>query len=237
MNVETSLPSRRAWRNRLTMFSTSMIASSTTTPIATTSPASTITLMVVWVRSSVRIAASSDSGIAIRLMKAVRHSNRNAAMISITSSTPISNALVRLSIDCSINVAGRKIVVSISIPGSPGRISSTASSIPSVTSIVLAPRNFCTISSRPSPSLTTPSPQTGWWSSLTTPRSPSRSTRSPLRTTGTLARSLGPWIAWTLRTFRRCRCARRTRPCRPRSCRRTPARPRRRLRRSSPSPG
>ena len=67
------------------MFSTSMIASSTTTPIATTSPASTITLMVVSRRSSTRIAAISESGIAIRLMNAVRHSNRKAAMISTTS--------------------------------------------------------------------------------------------------------------------------------------------------------
>ena len=44
-------------------------------------------------------------------------------MMKITeSSTPISNALVRLSIDCSMNVAGRKIVVSMSIPGSPGQL-------------------------------------------------------------------------------------------------------------------
>ncbi len=143
------------------MFSTSMIASSTTTPMATTRPARTITLMLLSARSSTRIAAIRESGIAIRLMKAVRHSNRNATMMRITSSTPIRSAVVRLSIDCSMNVAGRKIVVSISMPGRPGRSSSIASSTPCVTSMVLAPRNFCTISSRPSPPLTTPSPQTG----------------------------------------------------------------------------
>ena len=51
-------------------------------------------------------------------------------MIRITSRMPISSARVRLSIDCSMNVAGRKIVVSISMPGRPGRISSIASSMP-----------------------------------------------------------------------------------------------------------
>ena len=117
------------------MFSTSMIASSTTTPIATTSPASTITLMVASRRSSTRIAASSDSGIAIRLMNAVRHSNRKAMMIRITSRMPISSARVRLSIDCSMNVAGRKMVVSTSTLGSPGCISFIASSMPFVTSM------------------------------------------------------------------------------------------------------
>ena len=34
--------------------------------------------------------------------------------------TPSSSAVVRLSIDCSMNVAGRKIVVSISMPGQAG---------------------------------------------------------------------------------------------------------------------
>ena len=97
-----------------------MIASSTTTPIATTSPAKTITLMVVPVRSRTRIAAISESGIAIRLMNAVRHSNRNPQMTIATSSTPSSSAVVRLSMDCSMNVAGRKIVVSICRPGQPG---------------------------------------------------------------------------------------------------------------------
>ena len=79
-------------------------------------------------------------------------------MIRITSRMPSSSARVRLSIDCSMNVAGRKIVVSISMPGSPGCISSIASSMPRVTSIVLAPRNFWTTSIRPGPSLTTASP-------------------------------------------------------------------------------
>ena len=203
-NVETSLPSLRAWRRRLTMFSTSMMASSTTTPIATTNPARTITLMVAPWRSRAITAASSDSGIAIRLMNAVRKANRKAAMISTTSPTPMISAVLRLSSDCSTNVAGRKIVASISMPGRPGRSSSIALSIPSVTSIVLAPRNFCTMSMRPGPSLMTPSPHSGWKSSLTLATSEMRSTLPSRRATGTLPSSSGSWIAWTFCTFSRC---------------------------------
>ncbi len=124
-------------------------------------------------------------------------------MIRITSRMPMNIARVRLSIDCSMNVAGRKIVVSTSMLGSPGFISSIASSMPSVTSMVLAPRNFWTISIRPGPSLITPSPQIGWWSSFTRPRSDRRSVRPPLLTTGTLPRSSADWIGCTLRMFSR----------------------------------
>ena len=44
--VDLSLPALRCWRSRRTMFSTSMIASSTTEPKATINPASTMTLIV-----------------------------------------------------------------------------------------------------------------------------------------------------------------------------------------------
>jgi len=56
------------------MFSTSMIASSTTSPIAMTSPARTIVLIVVPIARRTTPAATSDSGIAVRLMSAVRQS-------------------------------------------------------------------------------------------------------------------------------------------------------------------
>ena len=52
-----------------------------------------------------------------------------------------------------MKVAGRKMVVSISMPGRPGRISSMAASTPLVTSRVLAQGKLSTISSRPGPSL------------------------------------------------------------------------------------
>ncbi len=44
--VDLSVPSRRYWRSRRTMFSMSTMASSTTTPTAITSPARTMVLMV-----------------------------------------------------------------------------------------------------------------------------------------------------------------------------------------------
>jgi hypothetical protein len=103
--VEAVLPAARAWRNRRTMFSTSMMASSTTTPIATTSPARTMTLTVAPAASRIRTAATRESGMAIRLMKAVRHSNKKATKISTTSPIPQSMAVRKLPIDCSMAVA------------------------------------------------------------------------------------------------------------------------------------
>ncbi len=185
------------------MFSTSMIASSTTTPMATTKPASTITFRVAPARSSTSTAATRDNGMAIREMKAVRHSNRKETMIITTSPIPISSATVRLPIDCSMNVAGLKMLVSTSIPRSPGAISAMASSTPRVTSKVLAPRNFCTTSSRPGPSLTTASPISGPESTRTVPRSPSFSTLPSRWTTGTSRSCSGPVMGWTCRMFSR----------------------------------
>ena len=72
--------------------------------------------------------------------------------------------MLRLSIASSMKSAGRKIVVSISMPGRPGRISSSAASTPRVTSSVLAQGNFSTMSISPGPSLMTASPMSGWWS-------------------------------------------------------------------------
>ena len=59
------------------------------------------------------------------------------------------SAIVRLRIDSSMKVAGRKIVESISMPGRPGRIAASASSTPRVTSSVLAHGSFSTIIIRP----------------------------------------------------------------------------------------
>ena len=98
---------------------------------------------------------------------------------------PRNIALVRLSIDCSMKVAGRKIVVSISMPGRPGLSWSIAASTPRVTSSVLAPRNFWTTSIRPGPSLITASPMSGPESTITRPRSASRSVLPSRWMTGT----------------------------------------------------
>ena len=156
--VDRLLPSLRAWRSRRMMFSTSMIASSTTTPSAITKPASTIVLTVAPVANSTSTAASRDSGIATTQISAVRHSNRNATSTSTTRMQPSSSAWDRLSMEVSMKLAGRKILVSISTPGSPGFIASRAASTPRVTSSVLPQGNFSTISIRPGPSLMTASP-------------------------------------------------------------------------------
>ena len=68
------LPAARFVRMRRTMFSMSMMASSTTTPTATARPASTIVLTVAPRSVSTTPAATSESGIATRLMNAAFHS-------------------------------------------------------------------------------------------------------------------------------------------------------------------
>ena len=71
------------------MFSTSMIASSTTSPIAITRPGQDHRVdrrpRVARITS---VAAISESGIAVRLIRAVRQSNRNATRMTTTRTQP-----------------------------------------------------------------------------------------------------------------------------------------------------
>ena len=85
-------------------------------------------------------AATSDSGIATRLISAARHSNRKATRTRTTSRQPRSSAVVRLWIAISMKLAGRKIV-GVDRPRRAGRAAgpSSASSTPLVTSSVFAP--------------------------------------------------------------------------------------------------
>ena len=76
--------------------------------------------------------------------------------------------------------------------------------MPRVTSMVFAPRNFCTTRRSPGPPLTTASPHSGMWSSRTVATSESRSTRPLRSTTGTWQSSFAPTIGCTLAMFRRC---------------------------------
>ena len=92
------------------MFSTSMIASSTTTPTEITNPARTIVLIVTSRAHRTMAAAISDSGMATRLISAVRHSNRNRMRITKTRTLPRISALDRLCSASSMKLAGRKIV-------------------------------------------------------------------------------------------------------------------------------
>ena len=156
------------------MFSTSMIASSTTSPSAMINPAITIVFNVppAWLRTSA--AASSESGIAVRLMTAVLQSHRNRARTMTTSAQPMSSARLRLPSDISMNVAGRKMVESTSTPASAGFRAARASSTSRVTCSVLPSGCFSTIRSRPGPPLMTPSPIGGGEPSITSATSTSR---------------------------------------------------------------
>ena len=75
-NADLVSPSARFCLSLRTMFSTSMIASSTTSPIAITRPARTIVLIVVPIARRITPAATSESGMAVRLIRAVRQSKR-----------------------------------------------------------------------------------------------------------------------------------------------------------------
>ncbi len=187
-----------------------MIASSTTSPIAITRPARTIVLIVVPIARRITPAATSESGMAVRLIRAVRQSNRKPTRITITRPQPTSIEWPRLSIDRWMNVAGRKIVGSTSTPlffrSSVARAFSTFR----VTSSELPCGCFSTIRSRPGrtsglpsaslPTLMTASPMGGGkpiWTSATSPRRigvPSRKATTVLR------RSLGVSIAARCRT-------------------------------------
>ena len=176
------------------MFSTSMIASSTTTPTAITNPARIIVLRVAPRASSTSPPATRDSGMATRLIRAVRHSNRKAASTIITSTHPRTRARVRLSKASWMKSAGRKIDESISRPGRPGRSSASAASTSRVACSVLAHGYLNTTSMSPGPSLMTASPNSGQVSSTTSATSLKTSgvpSTFRLSEMGTWARSWG----------------------------------------------
>ena len=83
---------------------------------------------------------------AIALIRALRHSNRNSSKMMMTSTEPMNRALVRFSIAISMKVAGRKIVLSTTMPSRPGASWARVSSTPLVTSRVFAQGSFSTIS-------------------------------------------------------------------------------------------
>ncbi|OLD97591.1 MAG: hypothetical protein AUG80_11040 [Candidatus Rokubacteria bacterium 13_1_20CM_4_68_9] len=120
-------------------------------PTAITKPASTIVLSVAPRMYRTSAAASSDIGMAITLITAVRHEARKAPSTMTTSSPPSSRAVVRLSKAISMKVAALKIRESTSTPGRPGRSASSAASMPRVTSSVFVPGNFSMTIMRPAP--------------------------------------------------------------------------------------
>ena len=95
------------------MFSTSTIASSTTAPMAMAKPANVITLIVAPRQESTSSETINDRGMMLALINATRHSYRKNKSTTTTSRPPISSDSLRLRMDISMNVAGRKMVVSM----------------------------------------------------------------------------------------------------------------------------
>ena len=123
------------------MFSTSMTASSTTSPIAIARPPSVIVLSVMPKLFSTMTAASNDRGMARHEIAAVRMSKRNRNSTTMTKTPPSSSASRTLRVATSMKVAGRNSVASSSMPcaASTGRSVASVSSTRFVTSCVLVP--------------------------------------------------------------------------------------------------
>ena len=186
-NGDRGCSSVRFSRSRRTMFSTSMMASSTTSPRAITSPAITIVLRVMPRAVSTTTADTRDRGMAVRLMTAVRQSNRKATRMTATSPQPRSKAWPRLATARSTNVAGRKMVGSMSTAVRPGANSRNASSTRRDTSSVFPSGCFSTISSSPGvPSAATP-PAVGRATMMASPMAGGE----PIRTVATSPRRIG----------------------------------------------
>jgi hypothetical protein len=210
------------------MFSTSMIASSTTSPRA-------------MIKSGEHHRVHRDAALPQHQRR--RHQRQRdgrradqgrppvdteTARITITSTQPMIIDQLRFSSDISMNVAGRKIVESTWMPVRPGFISSKAASTLRVTSSVLPVGCFSTISSNPGTSLMIASPMGGGWPSRRLrPRRPIGAVRRRERRPGLRARSSAVTMVDTCRTGRVAgsayRRSRRPRP-RPRHRQRAPRR-------------
>ena len=94
-------------RSRRTTFSTSMIASSTSSPIAIASPPRLMLLMREAEPISATTAASSESGSASSVIAAARTFIRNTTTTRMTRPAPSSSAVNRLWSDCSMKSALR----------------------------------------------------------------------------------------------------------------------------------
>jgi hypothetical protein len=169
--------------------STLTTASSTTKASAITNPASDIMFSATPNHDSSSIVTATDTPTVTRLTTAARQLNSSAASTSSSRIAPSPSVMVTLSTIDSMKPAGRYTVVSISRPGSAGRISSSASSTARVTSAILLPGYRSTTSMMLGASLTIASPMSSWWSSTIWATSPSTTPRSSAPSTVTLARS------------------------------------------------
>ncbi len=94
-------------RKRLTMFSTPMIASSTTTPSATASPPSVIVLMVQPSASTAITVLSNASGIEAKVTSTLRKSRRKRNSTRVMSTAPSSTSSLTPRNAFSMKFAGR----------------------------------------------------------------------------------------------------------------------------------
>jgi len=92
-------------RNRLTTFSTSMMASSTSAPMAIARPPSVMVLMPMPNARIVNTAAASDNGIAVSVIAAARALARNSRTTRMTRIPPSRRARTTLSIATSMKSA------------------------------------------------------------------------------------------------------------------------------------
>ena len=117
-----------------------MMASSTTTPMAMANPPSVMVLMDTPRQSSTITAASSESGMEMNEMNAVRRSSRKRNSTTPTSTPPSSSEWSTLRSEVSMKLAGRNRRASrvILSAASAGFICCNAASSARVTTIVLA---------------------------------------------------------------------------------------------------
>ena len=178
------------------MFSTSTMASSTSSPIATAIPPSVITLMdrcvpVIWPQiRNTSVVITSESGIAVSVMNVVRKFSRNKNRMMTTRTAPITRASPTLKIPRSIKFLSRNSSELITMSaGRDDSASANALARLSVSERVSTCGCFTTVNTTPGRPFTLPSPRLNCGPSTTCATWPSRIERSEWTFTGILRRS------------------------------------------------
>ena len=132
------------------MFSTSTIASSTSSPMAMAIPPRVITLIDRSNQSKIRAVVRTESGIAVRVINVVRRLNRNRNRTTMTRTAPSRRASATLAMPRSMKLRCWYIAGSIrTSAGRPGLSSSIARVTSSVSRRVSASGCFSTVSRTP----------------------------------------------------------------------------------------
>ena len=181
---------------RRKIFSTSTMASSTSSPIATAIPPKVITLIescapVTWLSTrNTSVVMTSDSGIAVRVMKVVRKFIKNRNRMMSTSTAPMTSASPTLKMPRSIKFLSRNRSELITMSaGSEDSTLANAAAMSSVKARVSTWGCFTTVKTAPGRPLMLPSPRLNAAPSATRATSSSSTGRRSLSFTGTLRRS------------------------------------------------